>query len=82
VNDETIDAPAWDGLPPNPDQTGWHWLCYKSDGRLSPWHWTDEDGGPGDFGWSTDGDTGPGAMASQFRYVAPCVPPATVEGAT
>jgi hypothetical protein len=69
------DAPTWDGVPPNPSQTGWHWLQHKKGGPPAPWLWTNESGGPGDFGWATDDDSDPADMAKQFHYVALCVPP-------
>lgn len=65
----------WDGIPPNPEQRGWHWLRYKGGGDLTPWQWTDEDSCPGDFVWATDDDGDPEDMARQFHYVGPCVLP-------
>lgn len=76
---------AWNGLPPNPERRGWHWLGFKGQheqGREPwAWLWSDEDGAPGEFQWMTDDDGDPERMARQFTYLGPCYTQADLDAA-
>lgn len=76
---------AWNGLPPNPERRGWHWLGFKGQheqGREPwAWLWSDEDGVPGEFQWMTDDDGDPERMARQFTYLGPCYTQADLDAA-
>lgn len=65
----------WDGVPPNPEVTGWHWLRNKSGGELWPFRWDVNNGGEGDANWDTDGTDDPDTMRRYWVYVAPCPEP-------
>jgi hypothetical protein len=66
----------WDGVPPNPDKSGWHWLMPRRGDQPWPARWSDDDGGPGDFGWEMGDDDGaPDIMARYFRYLCPLPDP-------
>jgi hypothetical protein len=71
----------WDGLPPNPDQTGAHWLRYNGTagggekGHLALYEWSELTRTWSYFGVS--GTDGPERMAAHYTYVGKCLPPAT-----
>ncbi len=65
----------WDGLPPNPEQNGWHWLQHKRQPDYrAPWHWVADC-----FGWETGYDLhDPEKAADFFTLLGPCLTPAEV----
>ena len=72
----TDTSDAWDGVPPNPEKEGWHWLRRRTGGAPEPWLWSDMDGGEGDFQWCEEcGDGDPGTTTRWFEYLCPCLTP-------
>lgn len=62
-------APAWDGVPSNPERNGWHWL--KDDERVEPVAtiWSAELGS-----WVSGAAYSPsGVVELGFCYLGPCL---------
>jgi hypothetical protein len=69
----------WDGMPPNPEKSAWHWLRWTNWGTHdpAPYQWDADD-----ESWDTDnGDGCPESIAQDFEYCGVCVPPSEAEPA-
>lgn len=51
----------WNGIPDDPDQSGWHWFAREN--WMKPFHWSAPDHA---WGSSIDPD---------YEYLGPCTPP-------
>lgn len=64
---------AWNGLPPDPTETGAHWLRYKRTGHVALYEWSDlcECW----FAFGVSGTDSAERMAREMEYIAPAIPP-------
>lgn len=66
---------AWNGLPPNPEVCGWHWLRFVGAHGLSPWYWD-----ASNEAWDTDDCGSADYMSGRCEYAAPCPYPQGSDG--
>lgn len=72
---------TWDKLPPGgaAKERGWHWLRTPSHGPVLCL-WAEHAGREGDWRWHYEGGhdiSDASLVVSEWRYVAPAVPPAS-----